>query len=619
MEDFLIQLFVFLMAAIIAVPIAKKLGLSSVLGYLVAGIVIGPFGLSLVGQVEQVMDFTEFGIVMMLFLIGLELEPKMLWQMRIPILGVGGTQVILSSVLICAVSLIFLPWQQALSIGLILSLSSTALVLHTLKEKGLMNTTSGRSIFSVLLFQDIAVIPMLALMPLLATMSVEESSNTSHMVFDINALPGYLHFIVALLAVVSIFFIGKFICTPVFRIIATTKVREIFVAAAIGLVVGASLLMDLVGLSEALGAFLAGVVLADSEYCHEIESDLEPFKGLLLGIFFISIGASLNLTLIAERISLIAGLTIVLIILKAIVLLFTGYIFKMKGKELSLFAVALAQGGEFAFILFQFSRTNGILSNEIIEPLISAVAISMFIAPILFKAYETITSKEQIEEEEAIGSDDIEESGHKVILAGFGRLGTDIGRLLISSGIKPVIIDNDGANIEVLRKFGFKVYYGDINRDDLFKAAGADEAELLIITMSDIDTTIKLVEMVKKNYPHLKIVANAADIESQYKLMELGVSKIKRETFGTSLSMGGDALQALGIEPYQAYRMMRIFSKIDDEMISELFERFKESEESYIYTYQKHLKNLEEIIALEMKFDVDEIDKTWTTYNPDKK
>ncbi|MBK5253393.1 MAG: cation:proton antiporter [Peptostreptococcaceae bacterium] len=618
MEVFLMQLFVFLTAAIIAVPIANKLGLGSVLGYLIAGIVIGPFGLSLVGQVEEVMTFTEFGIVMMLFLVGLELDPKLLWQMRIPILGVGGTQVILSSAVIGTVSLIFFPWQEALSIGLILSLSSTALVLHTLKEKGLMNTTSGRSIFSVLLFQDIAVIPMLALMPLLATMSVNDTSNAEHMIFDINALPGYLHLIVALLAVILIFFTGKFICTPVFRIIAMTKVREIFVAAAIALVIGASLLMDLVGLSEALGAFLAGVVLADSEYRHELESDLEPFKGLLLGIFFISIGASLNLTLIGDRILLIVGLTLGLIVLKGLVLVFTGFVFKMKGKELSLFTIALAQGGEFAFILFQFSRTNGILSNEIIEPLISAVAISMFIAPLLFKAYEKINANKQVEEKEEPISDGIEESGHKVILAGFGRLGTDIGRLLISSGIKPVIIDNDVANIEVLRKFGFKVYYGDITRNDLLKSAGADEAELLIITMSDIDTTIKIVELAKKHYPHLKIVANAADIEGQYKLIELGVSKIRRETFGTSLSMGGDALQALGIEPYQAYRMMRIFSKIDDEMISELFERFKESEESYIYTYQQHMENLEEIIALEMKFDVEGIDKAWTVYNPDK-
>ena len=316
MEFFLLQLFIFLIAAAIAVPIAKRLGLGSVLGYLIAGIIIGPFGFSLIGDVEQVMHFTEFGVVMMLFLVGLELKPSMLWKMRTPIVGMGGIQVILSSIIIGGIALIFLPWQQALAVGVILSLSSTAIILQTLKEKGLMNTPSGRSIFSVLLFQDLAVIPILALLPLLATLTISETTHSEAAFFDIASLPGYLQIIVTLLAVFIVFFLGKFGSRPIFRAIAKTKVREIFVAAALALVVGISLLMTAVGLSPALGTFLAGVVLADSEYRHELESDIEPFKGLLLGIFFISVGASLNFLLIFEKIILIVAITAVLILFK---------------------------------------------------------------------------------------------------------------------------------------------------------------------------------------------------------------------------------------------------------------------------------------------------------------
>ena len=327
MEAFLLQLFIFLLAASIAVPVAKKLGLGSVLGYLIAGIVIGPFGLSLIGHVEEVMHFTEFGVVMMLFLVGLELKPSLLWKMKLQVLGMGGLQVILSALFIGGITFIFLPWQQALAVGVILSLSSTAIVLQSLKEKGLMNTNSGRAIFSVLLFQDLAVIPMLALLPLLATIAIKSGSQSEALLFDISTLPGYLQVITTFLAVFLVFFIGKFLSRPIFRIIAKTRVREIFVAAALCMVVGISLLMTAVGLSPALGTFLAGVVLADSEYRHELESDIEPFKGLLLGIFFISIGASLNFVLISEQILIITGITLGLIGFKWIVLMFTCRIF----------------------------------------------------------------------------------------------------------------------------------------------------------------------------------------------------------------------------------------------------------------------------------------------------
>ena len=617
MEQFLLQLFIFLTAAAIAVPIAKKLGLGSVLGYLIAGIIIGPFGLSLIGDIKEVMHFTEFGVVMMLFLVGLELKPSLLWQMRTPILGVGGSQVVLSSLIIGGIALIFLPWQQAIAIGLILSLSSTAIVLQTLREKGLMNTSPGKSIFSVLLFQDLAVIPMLAVLPLLATVAMHDDGHHNSALFDIGSLPGYMQIVVTLLAILSIFFLGKFASRPVFRAIAATRVREIFVAAALALVVGISLLMTAVGLSPALGTFLAGVVLADSEYRHELESDIEPFKGLLLGIFFISIGASLNFTLIGEKILLIAGLTAGLVGFKWFVLVSTGFIFKMARKERSLFAIALAQGGEFAFVLFQFSKTNGVLQAETIEPLISAVAISMFLAPLLFLAHDKFILNGQGDEEVGRDSDTIDHSGHKVILAGFGRLGTDLGRFLISAGIKPVILDHDAANVDVLRKFGFEVYYGDITRLDLLQAAGAAEAELLIITIGDIDKSRELVELAAKHYPHLKIAVNASDRGSAFELMDLGITHIRRETFSSALRLGQDALQLLGLDPYDAHRLMLIFRKNDEEMMPELYKMHREDEDRYISMYQKHNVDLEELMTLDLNVDMEELDKAWTAANPE--
>ena len=617
MEHFLLQLFIFLAAAAIAVPIAKKIGLGSVLGYLIAGIIIGPFCLSLIGDIEEVMHFTEFGVVMMLFLVGLELKPSLLWQMRTPILGMGGVQVVLSSIIIGGVSFIFLPWQQAVAIGLILSLSSTAIVLQTLREKGLMDTSAGRSVFSVLLFQDLSVIPILAVLPLLATFAMHEDGHQDSVFFDIGSLPGYMQISVTLLAILSIFFLGKFASRPIFRAIAATRVREIFVAAALALVVGISLLMTAVGLSPALGTFLAGVVLADSEYRHELESDIEPFKGLLLGIFFISIGASLNFTLIGEKILLIAGITAVLIGFKWFVLVITGFIFKIAKKERSLFAIALAQGGEFAFVLFQFSKTNGVLPAETIEPLISAVAISMFLAPLLFMAHDKFRTVSQGDEEARRDPDSIDHSGHKVILAGFGRLGTDLGRFLISAGIKPVILDHDASNVAVLRKFGFEVYYGDITRLDLLDAAGASEAELLIITIGDIDKSRELVELAAKHYPHLKISVNASDRSSAYALMDLGITQIRRETFGSALALGQDALQLLGRDPYEAYRLARIFRKNDEAMMPELYKILRQDEDNYISMYQKHNADLEELMTLDLNVDMEELDKAWTAANPE--
>ena len=617
MENFLLQLFIFLISATIAVPIAKKFGLGSVLGYLIAGIVIGPYGLSLIGDIEAVMHFTEFGVVMMLFLVGLELKPSLLWHMKTPILGMGGLQVVVTSFAIGGIACMFLPWQQAVAVGLSLSLSSTAIVLQTLREKGIMNSSAGRSVFSVLLFQDLAVIPILAVLPFLATIAISGDSSHGHALFNIKALPGYMQVIVTLLAILSIFFLGKFASRPMFRTIAATRVREVFVGAALALVVGISLLMTAVGLSPALGTFLAGVVLADNEYRHELESDIEPFKGLLLGIFFISIGASLNFTLIGANIKLILGLTAGLILLKMLILAIIGFGFKMGKKQHTLFSIALAQGGEFAFVLFQFSKTNGILPSSTIEPLISAVAISMFLTPLLFLAYEKTCEKCPDELETKREADKIEDSGQKVILAGFGRFGTNLGRFLMSAGIKPIIFDHDANNVDILRKFGFEVYYGDITRLDLLEAAGAEEAELLIITIDDLEKSRDLIELVRKHFPHLKIAVNAADRSAAYELMDLGVTHIRRETFGSALDLGQDALHILGIDPYKAQRLTRIFRKNDQEMMSELYKIHQEDEAKYISMYQQHHADLEELMKHDMHCDYDEVDRAWTAQNPE--
>ena len=617
MEGFLLKLLIFLGAAVIAVPLARKAKLGSVLGYLLAGIVIGPFGLSLIDDIESVMHFTEFGVVMMLFVVGLELQPSLLWEMRVPILGTGGSQVVITFLVVSAGFMYFLPWQQAIAIGLTLALSSTAVVLSTLREKGLMDTPPGRSVFSVLLFQDVAVIPILAVLPLLATTAAHTETQHGTVLFDISALPPYGRLLAVFLAIGSIFVLGKYGSRPIFRIIAATRIREVFVGAALALVIGISLLMKSVGLSPALGTFLAGVVLADNEYRHELESDIEPFKGLLLGIFFISIGASLNFSMIYERIGLIGGLVILLMFVKCLVLYGVSRVFRMPKQERWLFALALAQGGEFAFVLFQYASTNGVLPVSITELLISVVALTMFLAPLLFMVHERLIAPRIKDEGHRREVDEVEHRGRSVILAGFGRLGTDLGRLLISAGIKPVILDYNANNVDVLRKFGYEVYYGDASRLDLLESAGAAEAELVIITLGDYEKSIELVKLIQKHYPHMKIAVSAPDRSAVYEFMDLGVTTIRRETFGSALALGQDALELLGFDPYEAYKLGRLFRKKDREILPELYKIHREDLQKYISVYQKHDENLAELMEKDRELNMEELDKAWTATNPE--
>jgi monovalent cation:proton antiporter-2 (CPA2) family protein len=618
MEQFLAQLFIFLGASVIAVPLAQRFKLGSVLGYLVAGMIIGPYGLSLIDDIDKIMHITEFGVVMMLFLVGLELKPALLWKMRTPILGMGGAQVLLTSIAVTLPALaLALPWRQAVAVGLIASLSSTAIVLQTLREKGLLTTAPGRSVFSVLLFQDLAVIPMLAVLPLLAISGGKVGVHSAGALIDITLLPTYQRFAIVVLAIAGIYLIGRYGSRPLFRIIAATRQREIFVGTALALLIGASLLMTMVGLSPALGAFLAGVVLADSEYRHELESDIEPFKGLLLGVFFLSIGASLNFTLIADRMWAIGGMVAALIAIKFTVLILVARFFKMSRGEKWLFALALAQGGEFAFVLFQFARMNGILSTALVETLISVVALSMFLAPLLFLAHEKLIAPRFHTPEEAKPADTI--SGHtsRVILAGFGRLGTDVGRLLLSVGCRPIILDNDPANVDILRRFGFEVYYGDAGRLDLLEAAGAAEAKLLIITVGDVEKSLELVRLASKHYPNLRIAVSAADRSATYEFMDLGVAAIRRETFGSAMELGRDVLELLGHDPYEAYRITRLFHKKDEESLPELYRIHRQDRQNYISMYRQHNADLTELMRKDREINLEEVDKAWSTPQKD--
>lgn len=618
MEEFLLKILIFLTAAAVAVPLARKFGLGSVLGYLIAGVVIGPYGLSLTEEIDKVMHFTEFGVVMMLFLVGLELKPSLLWRMRTPIIGMGGAQVTLTFAVIAIFASFFLPWRQAVAIGLTLALSSTAIVLQTMREKGILNTSPGRSIFSVLLFQDLAVIPMLALFPLLAATAVQTDAHHGTSFFDIATLPAYQVVLIELLAIGVIFIVGRYGSRPIFRTIAATRAREVFVAGALALVIGISLLMSLVGLSPALGTFIAGVVMADSEYRHELESDIEPFKGLLLGIFFISIGASLNFTLIGNQFPLIGGMAAGLILVKCILLFAVAFIFRMPVQERALFAIAPAQGGEFAFVLFQFSMTNGVLPRTLTEQLISAVAVSMFAAPLLFLMYDRVIAPRLKDGGPTRETDDVEHGGRRVILAGFGRLGTDLGRLLISAGVKPIILDHDEANVDVLRRFGFEVYYGDVTRLDLLESAGAAEAELIVVTLGDHEKSIELVKLVQKHYPNMKIAVNAVSRSAVYEFMDLGLTAIRRETFGAALSLGQDALKLLGFDPYEAYKLARIFRKKDEDTLPHLYKIHREDEEKYFVMYRKHNEDLAELMKQDREVDMEELDKAWVAHNPEQ-
>jgi monovalent cation:proton antiporter-2 (CPA2) family protein len=616
-EDFFFQAFIYLVAAVVSVPLAQKLGLGSVLGYLIAGVIIGPFGFGFVGREksDDVMHFAEFGVVMMLFLVGLELQPSLLWRLRMPILGLGGLQVVVTTVVVTILGMIFgLSWPMALAVGMILSMSSTAIALSTLKEKGLMKTEAGQSAFSVLLFQDIAVIPILALMPLLAIKN-PVSNAVNGLIFvaateKSTSLPPLLQALLVIGVVGGIIVAGRFLMRPVFRVIATTRLQEIFTATALLLVIGIALAMQQVGLSPALGTFVAGVVLADNEYRHELEGDIEPFKGLLLGLFFISVGASINFNLLFSQPLLILGLVIGLALVKFLVLFGLGRFFKIELSQNLIFAFFLAQGGEFAFVLFSFATQNNVLTSNVAAPLVAVVALSMVTTPLLAlindKFVQPLLTRATPERE----ADAIDETENPVIILGFGRFGQIVGRLLIANGFKITVLEHSPTQIELLRRFGWKVFYGDASRLDLLHAAGAEQAKLIVIAIDDREKILQTIELVHKHFPHLKILSRALDRRHAYELIRHGVDVIERETFASSLDMGVEALKLLGVRSYKAYRTARMFKEHDIEALYEMAQ-LEGDEKQLIDRSQQLSQDLEQLLRTDDRELKQDIDRAW--------
>lgn len=565
LDAFLLGAFIYLAAAVISVPIATRLGLGSVLGYLIAGVLIGPSALGLVGSEGQdVLHFAEFGVVVMLFLIGLEVQPSKLWTLRKPILGLGGLQVAGTAAAIGLAAMAYgTGWKAALTIGLILAMSSTAIVLQSLAERRQLKTSGGQAVFSVLLFQDIAVIPILALLPVLA-MNGAASAHSDSM---LASLPAWQQALVVFAAVALIVLAGRYLMRPLFRLIAMTGLREIFVALALALVVGITLLMETVGLSPALGTFLAGVLLAESEYRHELEMDLEPFKGLLLAVFFIAVGAGIDFKLVASAPVLIISAVLAFVLIKLIVLFAIARLARMKPPRASLFSFSLAQGGEFAFVLISFAAGLGLLAAAEANLLVAIVALSMALAPLLMMIDSRIVQPRFESLRPQREADRIEPSGSQAIILGHGRFGMTVGRVLAANGSKATVLDHDAEQIDALRRFGFKVFYGDASREDLLEAAGAKDAKILVVAIDDRDKTMQIVETARRNFPHLEIFARAFDRPHAYALLNTGVTHVYREVFDSSLAMAEDALVALGQHPYEAAHALRLFRKHDEALM----------------------------------------------------
>jgi monovalent cation:proton antiporter-2 (CPA2) family protein len=601
-EGFFFQAFVYLAAAVVSVPIAKRLGLGSVLGYLIAGVAIGPFALGLVGEEGQdVMQFAEFGVVMMLFLVGLELQPRLVWRLRGPILGLGGLQVAATAFAVTGIAILGdLDWRIGVAAGLILAMSSTAIVLQTLQEKGLMRTEAGQNAFAILLFQDLAVIPILALLPLLAATGAAAHAESGHGATTwIAGLPGWARGFAVLGAVGGIVVAGRFLMRPVFRFIARVRLREVFTAAALLLVIGIALLMSQVGLSPALGTFVAGVVLAESEYRHELEGDIEPFKGLLLGLFFIAVGASVDFRLIADAPLRIALLVAGLVVVKFAVLIGLGRAFRMGLDQNVLLAFALAQGGEFAFVLFSFASQNGVLPTDVTATLVAVVALSMALTPVLMLVNERLVQPRFGTRERAERAPDVIDEQSRVIIAGFGRFGNTIGRLLRANGVATTVLDFDSDRVELLRRLGLKVFYGDATRLDLLRAAGAEHAELLILALDQPEEMRTLVETTRKHFPRLTILARAFDRPDAFDLIEAGVEHVYRDTLDTALRVGVDALRLLGFRAHQATRAAQKFRRHDEAVLRELLAT-RHDRAGFINLARQRIRDLEQALQADL-------------------
>ena len=574
MESFLFQASLYLIAVVVAVPVASRLGLGSVLGYLIAGIIIGPV-LGMEGsETKDLQHFAEFGVVMMLFLIGLELEPRALWAMRDRLLGLGGLQIVVTTLVVTlGVLALGYNWRISLTLGVILSLSSTAIVLQTLSEKRLMPTAGGRSTFSVLLMQDIAVIPILAFLPLLAlpgarALAKAQAAETHATLSFLQALPGWGVTLVTLGAVAATVLAGHYLVRPLYSFVHRARLREVNTALALMIVVTIASLMLLVGLSPALGAFLAGVVLANSEFKHELESDIAPFKGLLLGLFFITVGAGIDVDLLLSKPVTLLGLTLALMIAKGAVLFGLGHLFKLRGQNQWLFTLGLAQAGEFGFVLTSFSLKQRILPVELSQSLLLVIALSMFITPLFFILHDFL-AKRMKDEGETHEADEIDEQ-QPIIIAGVGRFGQVVNRMVTMSGFRTTVLDHDLRVIQLLRKFGFKGYVGDPTRPELLKAAGLAEAQVLVVCLDDRAAATRLVAYARRQREDLHIIVRARDREHVFELYRAGADDIVREYFDASLRAGRYVLENVGLSEYEARELEKTFFKLDRAAVRDL-------------------------------------------------
>jgi glutathione-regulated potassium-efflux system ancillary protein KefC len=599
METSLLQnALVYLAAAVVAVPIARRFGLGAVLGYLLAGIAIGPWGLRLVIEVGDILHFSEFGVVLLLFMIGLELEPKRLWAMRRPIFGWGGAQVGGVAAALAGAAMLFgVDWKVALIGALGLSLSSTAIALATLEERNLKTTPTGAAAFSILLFQDIAAIPMIAIVPLLGVAAAE---GAGHGWLGALRVAGVLFALVAG---------GPYLLRPILRAIARSGMREIFTAFALLLVISIALLMQWIGMSMALGAFMAGVLLADSEYRHALETDLEPFKGLLLGLFFIAVGMSVDFGVLRAQPGLILMLVAGFLAIKVGVLYALSKAFAVPRSQQALFAFLLSQGGEFAFVVFGAAETARVFSANVAAMLVVVVALSMVVTPLLLLLHDRLIAPRYRQAKQR-PADVIETQQDHVIIAGFGRFGQIVGRLLRANQVALTVLDHDPEQIELLRKFGLKVFYGDATRIDLLHAAGAANARALVVAVDSIEDSLALVDAVRRNFPDLKIMARARNVTHLYDLMDRGVTVIERETFEAALQLGQNVLRHLGFGAYRARQATQKFRAHNIKSLHAVYPYYKDQEQ-YISMARQSRDELNEMFARDLAALQDEKNTAW--------
>lgn len=577
---------IYLIAALIAVPISRKLGFGSVLGYLAAGIIIGPFGLDFITDTEHILHFAELGVVFLLFVIGLELQPSRLWVLRRMVFGLGSAQVVISAGAISVVGLLFgLALTEAVLVGFILALSSTAFVLQLLAEKKELTTTHGRAAFTILLFQDLAVIPLIAIIPMFGA--------TASQGFEFRG------FAMAVAIIGGLVIGGHYLLRPVLRIAARTQMPEIFTVTALLVVIGAALLMQAAGMSMVLGAFIAGMLLADSEYRHELEADIAPFKGLLLGLFFIAVGMSVDLGLLVQHPGTIMLIVICLMVVKAAVLFPLARLFgicDMRGA--SSLAAVLSQGGEFAFVLFAIAARHQIIQTDVIDQLILAVAVSMLLTPVVYLLNQQFVSR--MEKDEAPEYDQMEGQQHAVIIAGFGRFGQIVGRLLAIVGRPFTALEIDASQVDVVRRYGNVVHYGDASKLDLLRAAGAEHARLFVLAIDDVEASIRTAQTVTRHFPDLTIVARARNRRHEYHLMDLGIKHIFRETLLSSLAMSEQVLFDLGFEEQEVHRLIATFREKDDQLIREQH-AVQHDEEQLIQTARDTARELELLLRSDLK------------------